>query len=238
MSIAKTRAFGSAASSMSSRIASSFWKEQASETRSPNRLTISATSSGAESSSERAASAATSSWEVVVIASRMVPLRRSSFITATNPNYKVYGVSGDADHAQNCHRSSFFRPRTRGVRWLVVRRRGACGRQRRQRSAGRLFDSARGVREADRPLHVRPGRGRLVRPVVWQLRRAEPRRRGRPACRRRRLLARARHDAPRRRRGSSRPTGMPASTRGWSPTPSSSSSSARGIRRGSRHGTT
>src|SRR5688572_24081121 len=163
---------------MSSRTASSFWKEQASETRSPNRPTISATSSGAESSSERAASAATSSWEVVVIAPGMVPLRRPAFITATNPNYKVYGVSGDAQHAENRCRSSLFRPRTRGVRWLVVRRRGAYGRERRQCPAGRLLDSARGLREADRPLYVRPGRGRLFRPVVWQLRRAEPRRRG------------------------------------------------------------
>ena len=52
---------------MSSSTASSFWKEQASEMRSPKRLTSVPTSSSAESSSERAASAATSSWEVVVI---------------------------------------------------------------------------------------------------------------------------------------------------------------------------
>ena len=40
VSIANTRAFGSARKSMSSRTDSSFWKEQASETRSPKRSTI------------------------------------------------------------------------------------------------------------------------------------------------------------------------------------------------------
>ncbi len=78
MSIAKTRAFGSMLKSMSSSTVSSFWKEHASETRSPKRSTIAATSCCAESSSERAARAATSSWEAVVIAARMVPARTLS----------------------------------------------------------------------------------------------------------------------------------------------------------------
>ena len=60
MSIAKTRASGSMLKSMSSSTLSSFWKEQASETRSPKRVASSATSSCAESSSERAARAAMS----------------------------------------------------------------------------------------------------------------------------------------------------------------------------------
>ena len=77
------------------------------------------------------------------------------------------------------------------------------GRRGRQHPPRRLLDPARGVREADRPLSRRRRRGRLLRAVLRRLRRAEPRGRGGPARRRRRVLARARHDAPgrvRRRR--------------------------------------
>ena len=91
-------------------------------------------------------------------------------------------------------------PCSRRLRRLVVRRRRAAGRSRRQRSPRRLLDAARGVRQADRPLHVGRGQGCRVRPVVRRLRRAEPRGRGRPEGRRRRLLARAGHDATRRGR--------------------------------------
>ena len=73
----------------------------------------------------------------------------------------------------------------------------------RQHPPRRLLDAARGVREADRPLPRRRGRGRLLPAVLRRLRRAEPRGRGGAPRRRRRILARARHDAPgrvRRRR--------------------------------------
>ena len=94
----------------------------------PNRSTIAATSSCAESSSERAASAATSSWEVIVIAARMLPARTPSLITATNPSYKVYGVSGDANDTQLAG-AAVRRPRPRGLRRLVHRRLGPDGRR-------------------------------------------------------------------------------------------------------------
>ena len=125
------------------------------------------------------------------------------FITATNPNYKVYGVSGDDHDTRDRRSSSPGRPRPRGVRRLVHRRRGACRRRGRQHPPRRLLDPARGVREADRPLPRRCRRRRLVPAVVRRLRRAEPSGRGRPPRRCRRVLARARHDAPgrvRRRR--------------------------------------
>src|SRR4026207_2385719 len=158
---------------MSSSTASSFWKEQASETPSPKRSATAATSSCADRSSDRAARAATSSWAVVVIACGMVPVRRPPFIIATNPSYKVYGVSGDSEHVENCQRSSSDRPRPGGLRRLLAGRRGAGGGRRWQHPPDRLLDSARGLREADRPLQVRSGRRHLVRPVVRSVRRAE-----------------------------------------------------------------
>ena len=138
----------------------------------------------------------------------MVPVRRLPLIIATNPSYKVYGVSGDANMWRISSAAALDRPRPGGLRRLLVRRRGAGRGRRWQHPPRRVLDPAGGLREADRPLQVRPGRRHLVRPVVRCVGRAEPRGRGRSAGRRRGVLARAGHDPP--RRGRDRPAGWNA----------------------------
>ena len=74
-------------------------------------------------------------------------------------------------------------------------------RQRRQADAGRLLHPGGGLQGADPGLQQDPGgRGRRLQPVLRLVGRAVARRRGRPAGRRRRVLARAGHHAARRRR--------------------------------------